>query len=351
MSDARRIAGRLLSDPLCFGVEYCDEVDSKQQAPLKICHALPTIWTHRTAHAGLFLRRDALPAPVAGRSAGGGPGGEPGESGGHRPPRHSSWASTTSRRLAATDRASGNWAWCFPRCRATRSSSRRRSSPPRIRPSSCSTFTSRSTDFNLTTSTCWASTASTTIGCCGIRCGQAAAWRRHASCRSRARSRHVGFSTHGPPDVVREAVQWDGDGGFDYVNLHWYYIYQDNWPAIEEATAARHGRVHHQPVRQGRDALSSAGETGPALPTRCTRWCSTACSACRTPGAHAEHRRVQAERFRSAVAPRSSCWTGRTNCCRRSIGDCETAHGRSGGRGSGRNAMRKASRIGRRRRA
>ncbi len=48
--------------------------------------------------------------------------------------------------------------------------------------------------------------------------------------------RHVGFSTHGPPDVVLQAVQWEGDHGFDYVNLHWYYIYQRNWPAIEEAS-------------------------------------------------------------------------------------------------------------------
>lgn len=48
--------------------------------------------------------------------------------------------------------------------------------------------------------------------------------------------RHVGFSTHGSPDIVQEAVEWEGDGGFDYVNLHWYYIYQRNWPAIEAAT-------------------------------------------------------------------------------------------------------------------
>jgi predicted aldo/keto reductase-like oxidoreductase len=47
--------------------------------------------------------------------------------------------------------------------------------------------------------------------------------------------RHVGFSTHGPPELVQQAVAWDGDGGFDYVNLHWYFIYQKNWPAIEEA--------------------------------------------------------------------------------------------------------------------
>ncbi|MFO7904539.1 MAG: aldo/keto reductase [Planctomycetota bacterium] len=48
-------------------------------------------------------------------------------------------------------------------------------------------------------------------------------------------ARHVGFSTHGPTEVIQDAVRWDGDGGFDYVNLHWFYIYQCNWPAIEDA--------------------------------------------------------------------------------------------------------------------
>jgi uncharacterized protein len=48
--------------------------------------------------------------------------------------------------------------------------------------------------------------------------------------------RHVGFSSHGAPGVILEAVRHEGDGGFDYVNLHWYWIYQRNWGAIEEAT-------------------------------------------------------------------------------------------------------------------
>jgi uncharacterized protein len=47
--------------------------------------------------------------------------------------------------------------------------------------------------------------------------------------------RHVGLSTHAAPEVVEAAVRWDGDGGFDYINLHWYYIYQTNWPAVAEA--------------------------------------------------------------------------------------------------------------------
>ncbi|MBN1855213.1 MAG: aldo/keto reductase [Pirellulales bacterium] len=47
--------------------------------------------------------------------------------------------------------------------------------------------------------------------------------------------RYVGFSTHGPLDLILAAIHHEADGGFDYVNLHWYYIFQKNWPAIEAA--------------------------------------------------------------------------------------------------------------------
>ena len=45
--------------------------------------------------------------------------------------------------------------------------------------------------------------------------------------------RFIGFSTHGPSDVIVKTIETDQ---FDYVNLHWYYINQSNWPAIEAAT-------------------------------------------------------------------------------------------------------------------
>ncbi|WP_428941028.1 aldo/keto reductase [Fontivita pretiosa] len=48
--------------------------------------------------------------------------------------------------------------------------------------------------------------------------------------------RHVGFSTHAPLNDILTCIRHEADGGFDYVNLHWYYIFQRNWPAIEEAT-------------------------------------------------------------------------------------------------------------------
>jgi len=55
---------------------------------------------------------------------------------------------------------------------------------------------------------------------------QARAWKREG------RIRHLGFSSHGHRDIIIEAID---SGAFDYVNLHWYYIFQDNWPAILRA--------------------------------------------------------------------------------------------------------------------
>ena len=48
------------------------------------------------------------------------------------------------------------------------------------------------------------------------------------------RIRHLGFSTHATEDIVLETVE---TGEFDYVNLHWYFVNDLNWPAV--AAAAR----------------------------------------------------------------------------------------------------------------
>jgi hypothetical protein len=47
------------------------------------------------------------------------------------------------------------------------------------------------------------------------------------------RARFIGFSTHGLPELITRAVE---TGEFDYVNLHWYFVNEFNWPAIEAAT-------------------------------------------------------------------------------------------------------------------
>ena len=53
--------------------------------------------------------------------------------------------------------------------------------------------------------------------------------------QAQGKARHIGFSTHAATSTILDAVGHDGDGGFDYVNLHWYYINQTNWPAVELA--------------------------------------------------------------------------------------------------------------------
>ncbi|MFT3783478.1 MAG: aldo/keto reductase [Nibricoccus sp.] len=46
------------------------------------------------------------------------------------------------------------------------------------------------------------------------------------------RARFIGFSTHATTDIILDAVN---TGEFDYVNLHWYFVNELNWPAIEAA--------------------------------------------------------------------------------------------------------------------
>jgi predicted aldo/keto reductase-like oxidoreductase len=48
------------------------------------------------------------------------------------------------------------------------------------------------------------------------------------------RARFVGFSTHATTDIILEAVN---SGEFDYINLHWYFVNDLNWPAIKAAAA------------------------------------------------------------------------------------------------------------------
>jgi len=83
------------------------------------------------------------------------------------------------------------------------------------------------------------------LGIHGINTAERLWWAiRPGGCLAAARrlvaegkARHVGFSTHGPLEVILAAIAHEKDEGFDYVNLHWYYILQQNWPAVEAAAA------------------------------------------------------------------------------------------------------------------
>ncbi|KEF43020.1 MAG: aldo/keto reductase [Cyanobium sp. CACIAM 14] len=58
----------------------------------------------------------------------------------------------------------------------------------------------------------------------------------------------VGFSTHAPLPLILEAIASDR---FDYINLHWYFIRQENRPAIEAATAHDMGVFLISPTDKG----------------------------------------------------------------------------------------------------
>ncbi len=69
--------------------------------------------------------------------------------------------------------------------------------------------------------------------------------------------RHVGFSTHGTrDDIMRTITGGDAYGGFDYVNLHYYYIYRRNWAAIQEATRRDMGVFIISPSNKGGNLYS-----------------------------------------------------------------------------------------------
>lgn len=51
--------------------------------------------------------------------------------------------------------------------------------------------------------------------------------------QAKGKVKFIGFSTHAPTDLIIKTIETNQ---FDYVNLHWYYINQFNWAAIEAAT-------------------------------------------------------------------------------------------------------------------
>ena len=62
---------------------------------------------------------------------------------------------------------------------------------------------------------------------------------------------HIGFSGHGPAEVILEALRHANDGGFDYLNAHWYYIDQVNSPVLAEAASRDMGVFIISPTNKG----------------------------------------------------------------------------------------------------
>ena len=66
--------------------------------------------------------------------------------------------------------------------------------------------------------------------------------------QSEGKIKFIGFSTHGSIDIILQAIN---SNQFDYVNLHWYYINQWNWAAIEAANKLDMGVFIISPSNKG----------------------------------------------------------------------------------------------------
>jgi len=60
--------------------------------------------------------------------------------------------------------------------------------------------------------------------------------------------RHIGFSSHAPTDVIVRGIV---DGRFDYVNLHYYWAFQNNYQAVAQAAARDMGVFIISPSDKG----------------------------------------------------------------------------------------------------
>jgi predicted aldo/keto reductase-like oxidoreductase len=72
--------------------------------------------------------------------------------------------------------------------------------------------------------------------------------------RDQGKCRFVGFSTHADLETILAAIAYGEarvGASFDYVNLHWYFIFQHNWPAISAAAARDMGVFIISPSDKG----------------------------------------------------------------------------------------------------
>ena len=71
----------------------------------------------------------------------------------------------------------------------------------------------------------------------------------HRGCDGRIE--RLGFSGHGDVQIILSAIAHKGDGGFDYMNLHWYTIFQRNSTALAAATERNMGVFIISPTDKG----------------------------------------------------------------------------------------------------
>jgi len=71
------------------------------------------------------------------------------------------------------------------------------------------------------------------------------------SLRDRGLVDFIGFSGHGPCEVIVDALNHEEDDGFDFFNVHWYYIFDANRKAIAVAAERDIGTFIISPSDKG----------------------------------------------------------------------------------------------------
>jgi len=66
--------------------------------------------------------------------------------------------------------------------------------------------------------------------------------------QKKGRCRFIGFSTHGNLPIIIEMIE---TGAMQYINLHWYFVQQVNWPAVQAATIQDMGVFIISPNNKG----------------------------------------------------------------------------------------------------
>jgi len=85
------------------------------------------------------------------------------------------------------------------------------------------------------------------------------------------RAKFIGFSTHANTDVILDTIN---SGEFDYVNLHWYFVNDLNWPAVLAARKLDMGVSSSAPTIKAESSTSRRPSSSSSVP-RCPRCNST----------------------------------------------------------------------------
>ena len=98
-----------------------------------------------------------------------------------------------------------------------------------------------------------------------------------AQLQQEGRARYIGFSTHAP---LRHHPRAIDTGEFDYVNLHWYWVNDHNWPAVLKPPPATTWACSSSAPTTRAANSTNRPKNSSACASHSRRWPSTTSTAC-----------------------------------------------------------------------